>query len=84
MLIRSSGDLSARPIALRLLDELVIQPIAKWLGPPDGKERAARISVICSGFFLYREVLPLQTLTDQLSPKMRKALTEALQAAVDD
>lgn len=82
MLIFATADPVSRAVALRLLEEIVIAPIAAWLGGPRGAEFAARISVLCSGYFLYQRILPLEVLEG--SEATRGWLASALQAVVDE
>ena len=83
MMILATADPTARAVAIRLLDCLVISLLARWLGPPDAEVRAAQISIICTGFFTYRKLLPLQPLSDALDPAMHRWLETSLQAVAD-
>ena len=83
MLIYAAADVTSRKIAQRLLDDLVISPIGAWLGPPDGDELAARITMLLSGMFLYWQLLPLRPLADDLPAATRTWLSDSLQAIVD-
>lgn len=83
MMVMSTADASAREITMRLEQELVIKPLAKWLGPPHAEARAAHITLLCSGFSTYRNLLPLPSLTSVLRPVSRRWLESTLQAIVD-
>ncbi|MET0370185.1 MAG: TetR family transcriptional regulator [Sphingobium sp.] len=84
MLIFATADPSARAVALRLLERHIIAPIAAWLGGSDGPARAAEISMLCSGYFLYRHVLPLAAASGDGADRSDRWLAQALQRAVDD
>jgi len=83
MMILATADPAARAVALDLLHELVIEPIAAWLGGDDGEVRAARISMLCSGFFTYWTLLPVRAFDAGIDPATRRWLAAALQAVVD-
>lgn len=84
MLILSTADPEAKAVALELLEKLVIGPISGWIGTDDGYERAARISILCSGFFLYRDLLPIKGPADPIDPLLRAWLVASLQAVIDE
>lgn len=83
MLLYSTADVTSRQIASRLLDDLVIKPIGDWLGPPDGDELAARITMLFSGMFLYWKLLPVGPLSGEVPESTRTWLSQSLQALVD-
>jgi len=83
MMILATADPAARAVALELLHALVIEPIAAWLGGDDGEARAARISMLCSGFFTYWTLLPVRAFAGGIDPATRRWLEAALQAVVD-
>ena len=83
MVIRSVGHPEAQAIAVQLLEELVIQPLARWLSPREAKSRAVQVTILCTGYFLYRNVLPLSSMPGPLNPAMRRWFIETLQAVVD-
>lgn len=83
MLIFATSDPVSRAITLRLLDTNVIGPIATWLCAANARILAARISMLCSGYFLYSQVLPLGT-GDSSDPWGTDAwLAQELQRVVD-
>jgi AcrR family transcriptional regulator len=53
------GDAEARAIATRVIDERIIAPLAKWLGPPDGQVRALQIVMLAMSFVQFSRQLPL-------------------------
>jgi AcrR family transcriptional regulator len=83
IMILAAADPVARAVTLELLHRHVVKPLAAWLGPPDGEERAARIAVLTGGFFLFWKLLPLQRYAESISPETRCWLETSLQAVVD-
>ena len=84
MMLLATADPGAREIADRLLRDLVIAPLTRWFGAVDAEERAARLVVLASGFFLYRLHYPLRTWEGELAPASRDWLQRAFQSLVDD
>jgi AcrR family transcriptional regulator len=83
MMMMAMADPAIRPLALDLLHARVIAPLAAWIGGPDGAVRAARVSMICSGFLTYWKLLPLDGFANGIDPTTRRWLEESLQAAID-
>lgn len=84
MLVLATGDPVARPIADRLLRERIMEPLTAWFDRPDAAERAARLMVLASGFFLYRLLYPLEGLTGAVAPASRAWLVRAFQSLIDE
>lgn len=84
MMLLATADPGAREIADRLLRELVIAPLTRWFGTTDADERAARLVVLASGFFLYRLHYPLPAWENDLAPASRAWLAGVFQSVVDD
>jgi AcrR family transcriptional regulator len=82
MLIFAGGDTVARASTLRILKQLVIEPLKAWFGEPEADERAAQLMAVVTGFFTYRLVLPLEPF-EKPSPAMRRWLAQTLQEIVD-
>lgn len=82
ILIHGASDPEGREVALRLLNERIVTPLADWLGGEDGMFRAAELIALTSGFFSYRLILPLDSFQGEVAPSVRKWLEEALQALV--
>jgi AcrR family transcriptional regulator len=53
------GDAQARDIATQVTAEHVLEPLARWLGPPDARVRALEIILLAMGFVLYTRQFPL-------------------------
>jgi hypothetical protein len=83
MMILATADPAAQAVALELLQSKVIAPIATWLGGDDGEARAARISMLCSGFFTYWTLLPVQAFAGGVDAGTRRWLEASLQAVAD-
>lgn len=60
MLVRAAANPETAAIAARLLSEDVIRDLADWLGDGARRDRAIAITMLCSGFMLYRHMLPLE------------------------
>ncbi len=84
MLALATADPGARAIADRLLRELTIKPLAQWFDLPNAEERASRLVILASGFFMYRLLYPLEALTGDMAPASRTWLENAFQSLVDD
>lgn len=83
MLVFGAADSDARDVALRLLNERVLEPLRHWFDAPDAEERAARIMMIATGFFTYRILLPLGPFEGEIAPGTRAWLERSLQEVVD-
>lgn len=59
MIAFAAGDTEAVAIAARVTEERAIAPLAKWLGPPDGRARALEIAALATGLVTYTKHLPL-------------------------
>jgi len=83
MMLLASADPNARAIAARLLEDLVLAPLASWFGTEGAAIRAAQFAILASGFSFYREVYPLKVLTTDLDDETRAWLVGAFQSLVD-
>ncbi len=83
IMILAIADDAARAIALDLLQRQIIEPLGTWIGGLDGIARAARVSMLCSGFFTYWKILPLNVLSDGVDLETRRWLENSLQTAID-
>lgn len=84
MMILATANPATREVSLELLQTKVIAPLASWLGPPDGEERAARLLILWGGFLTYWSLLPLQPLAEERVASTRRWLEAATQAIVDE
>jgi AcrR family transcriptional regulator len=83
IMMMAMADPAVRPIALDLLHCRVITPLAQWIGGCDADQRAARVSMLCSGFISYVRLLPLKIFDTGIDSGTRNWLEGALQAAID-
>ena len=64
MMLFASADPAARDLCRDLLQTRILDPLARWLGGPDGDDRAARLQLLWTGFIAAQQVLSL----DRLAP----------------
>ena len=83
MVALSTGDPDARAIATRVTEKHVIEPLARWLGPPEARARAIQITMICMGFVTYTRQLPLSPGAKGMDRKLARWLAGTLQSIVD-
>ena len=84
ILLGAVADSQARAIALRLLHERVFGPFRDWFGGEEAEVRAARFMIVSTGFFTYRDRLPLAPFTGAVEPGLRQWLETEFQSIVDD
>jgi AcrR family transcriptional regulator len=84
MLVLAAGDPVSRAIADRLLRALVIKPLTSWFERDHAEERAARLVLLASGFFLYRIIYALPAWEGELAPASCAWLERTFQSVVDD
>ena len=83
MIALSIGDAEARDITARVTAQHLIEPLAKWLGPPDGRARAIEIMMLSIGYVLCTRLLPLAATSKNAEKHMTKWLAQSLQDIVD-
>lgn len=83
MLIFAASDSAAAACALKLLRRIVIGPLDEWFATQDAAERSAQMLAVVTGFFVYRLMLPLPPLEQDVSASMRDWLAKTLQEIVD-
>ena len=84
ILLGAVSDSNASAIALRLLYDRVFEPFRDWFGGEEAEVRAARFMIISTGFFTYRDQLPLPPFVGGVEPSLREWLEREFQAIVDD
>jgi AcrR family transcriptional regulator len=84
MMILSAADPAAHAASVELLQTKVIAPLARWLGPPDGEGRAARLNILWTGFLTSWKLLPIQPLAGARLVSTRRWLEAATQVIVDE
>ena len=80
MVILSTGDPDAREITARVTRERIITSLAAVLGPPDARDRAMEITMICTGFLIYARQLPV----GEVSERTKTRFATLLQQIVDE
>ena len=84
MLILSASDPEAYATTVELLREKAMEPLARWLGPPDGEGRAARLNILWSGFLISCRLMSAYHLSEAGNTSTRRWLEQAIQAVVDE
>lgn len=84
MVVLSTSDPEARIISARVMEEHGIQPLAKWLGPPNAQARAARMIMLSTSFMLYTRQIPLMSPSDAIDNETSEWLARSLQAIINE
>ncbi|MFP2957201.1 TetR family transcriptional regulator [Myxococcus sp. 1LA] len=84
MLILSAADPEAHATSVELLQKQVIAPLARWLGPPDGEARAARLNILWNGLLVSGKLLPVQRQSAGLDASTQRWLGATIQAVIDE
>jgi AcrR family transcriptional regulator len=84
MMILSAADPEAHATSVELLQTKAIKPLSRWLGPPDGEGRAARLNILWTGFLTSWKLLPIKPLAGARIASTRRWLEAATQAIVDE
>jgi len=79
----STGHAAARDIATRVTRAQVVEPLAKWLGEPNGRTRALQIIMLAMGFVLFTRQFPLVPKRKGIDKKLAKWLAQTVQTIVD-
>lgn len=80
MVVLSTGDSDAREITARVTRERIIAQLAERLGPPDARDRAMEITMLCTGFLIYARQLPV----GEISERTKTRFADLLQAIIDE
>lgn len=83
ILLHAAGDPEVCDLATELLSTRVIQPLAKWLGPPRAEARAALLLAIISGTWLFRQALPMRAYAGGPDTALASCLAAQIQHVVD-
>jgi AcrR family transcriptional regulator len=83
MIALASGDPEAAAIAAHVTEHQIIEPIAEWLGPPDGRSRALEMAMLATGLVSYLRQLPLREVTAAEQQRIADWFAESMQAIVD-
>lgn len=82
MIALSIGDEEARDIVVKVAREHILEPMAEWLGEPDGAARADYILMLTTGFLLFGRHADI-TRPHGAAASTADYLAKALQAAVE-
>lgn len=83
MIALASGDAEAAAIAARVMEQQSIAPLAKWLGPPDGRARSLEVAMLATGLVTYLRQLPLRRTSAAEQKRIAGWFAAAVQAIVD-
>jgi AcrR family transcriptional regulator len=84
MLLRAAGDDEVRKIAVGVIEDSFVKPLAQWLGPPSAQVRATLFLSLLSGVWTYRRLIPMAALRKRGGvPKSAAHLAAMLQQLVD-
>ena len=84
MMLLSTDDAEARALSLELLRTRIMDPLAAWLGGPDGEEKAGRLHLLWLGFITCWRLLPLPEIGAERDAPTWLWLERATQAIVDE
>ena len=83
MIVLSTGDAEAREVTARTLEEHSVLPLAEWLGPPDGYQRAIQITMLALSYVLFTRQVPLVPLGSDAGEGLVQWMAESIQRIVD-
>lgn len=84
MIALSISDPDARQISARVMEEHGIAPLARWLGPPNARTRAIRMTMLSTSFMLYTRQVPLMSPDAAIDTETSEWLARSLQAIIDE
>lgn len=79
----STGDEEARAVTARVARDHAIEPLAQWLGPPNGHARAVQISMLAISYILFTRQVPLLAQESEADRDLTNRTAETIQAIVD-
>lgn len=83
MVVLATAAEESREVARSIVEDSVLAPLAEWLGPPNARERAIAISILCDGFtsqFIQFGIRPQPITADH---PIAKWVSKSIQAIVD-
>lgn len=83
MLVLSIGDAEARTITTKVVRHHIVEPLAKWLGPPNARARALRLIMLCTGYVIYTHQIRAGGTVGSPRSRPDKWLATTLQSLVD-
>jgi AcrR family transcriptional regulator len=84
MIALSVSDPEAREISARVMEDHGIAPLARWLGPPNARARAIRMTMLSTSFMLYTRQIPLMSPDAAVDSETAEWLARSLQAIIDE
>jgi AcrR family transcriptional regulator len=84
MIAFSVNDPEAHVICARVLEAHAIKPLSEWLGPPNARARAVRITMLATSFMLYTRQITLLTPDEAAATETADWLAKSLQAIIDE
>lgn len=84
MIVLAVSDPKARAIAVKVMEEHAIRPLAEWLGPPNARARAIRMTMLSTSFMLYTHQVPLMPPDAAVDSETADWLAASLQAIIDE
>jgi AcrR family transcriptional regulator len=84
MIALSISDPEAQAISARVMEEYGIAPLARWLGPPNARTRAIRMTMLSTSFMLYTHQIPLLSPDAAVDSETTDWLARSLQAIIDE
>ncbi|MBK9757449.1 MAG: TetR family transcriptional regulator [Nannocystis sp.] len=83
ILLLAAGDEEVRGLATELFTARIVQPLARWLGPPRAEARASLLLALISGAWMFRRALPLRSFAGGPDTVLVAELAAQLQRIVD-
>lgn len=83
ILALATGHPESQQIATAVSKQYLLEPMAKWLGPPDGQVRALEIFMLATSYVLYTRQVPLAPEGKQASRRLADWLARSIQDIVD-
>ena len=80
MIMLAIADPESKAIARKVTKEQIMEPLAKWIGPPNARARAISMLTLMNGFMLQTKYLS----SDRIPPAAERWLAKALQDLVDN
>ena len=84
MIALSIADPEARMISARVMEEYGIAPLARWLGEPNPRARAIRMTMLSTSFMLYTRQIPLMAPDAAIDSATSEWLARSLQEIIDE
>ncbi|MEQ9662481.1 MAG: TetR family transcriptional regulator [Parasphingopyxis sp.] len=83
IMMSGASDTEAREVARTLLHDRIFAPLSDWFGGEAAMLKAARFMIVSTGFFAYRDQLPLDMFGGPVDSALREWLISEFQAIVD-